>query len=96
MCTDLLPFPCASQDQEVVQYVQIEGFVDLVDLKVLWMDGIVEVYKNVTASVRDGVLHIHEYNTRHTLIAEWHFPTNNIRVYHPADQENGHGYHEKS
>ncbi len=67
--------------------------MDLTDLRVLWMDGISETYKNVTASVRDGVLHIHEYNARCTLIeAEWHFPANNIRVWHPADQANGHAY----
>lgn len=62
------------------------------DLKITWMDGIVETYKNVTTSVREGVLHIHEYDKRHALVAEWHFPTNNIRVWAPADQRNGHAY----
>ncbi len=62
------------------------------DLKITWMDGITEIYENVTTSVRDGVLHVHEYDKRHALIGEWHFPTANIRVWAPAGQRNGHVY----
>jgi hypothetical protein len=67
------------------------------DLKITWMDGITETYKNVSTSVRDGVLHVHEYSdiTR-VIIGEWHFPTNNIRVYAPAGEQNGHHYDSKA
>lgn len=62
-------------------------------ITVTWMDGITETYKNVTTSVREGVLHVHEYNDRHTLIInEWHFPTANIRVWNPVTNGNGHTY----
>jgi hypothetical protein len=66
----------------------------LMDLKITWMDGITEVYRNVSTSVRDGVLHVHEYSdVSHVIISEWHFPTANIRVYAPAGKENnGHRY----
>jgi len=66
--------------------------MSLVDLKITWMDGITETYCNVTTSVRDGVLHVHEYDIRHSLVAEWHFPTANIRVWNPVDQHNKHEY----
>lgn len=63
------------------------------DLKITWMDGISETFGNVTATVLNGVLHVHEYTgVTRVLKNEWHFPTANIRVWAPAGQGNGHAY----
>jgi hypothetical protein len=63
--------------------------VDLKTIQITWMDGQKETYKEVTTSVRDGVLHIHQYaGEAHLLTSEWHFPTSNIRVWSPVT--NGH------
>lgn len=53
------------------------------------MDGEERTYEDVTTSVLNGVLHIHQYlGTTRTLINEWHFPISNIRVWNPVT--NGH------
>ncbi len=63
--------------------------MDLRTIEITWMDGQSEIYKSVTTSVRDGVLHVHEYaGDAHILTAEWHFPISNIRVWAPLI--NGH------
>jgi hypothetical protein len=65
--------------------------VDLKTVEITWMDGEQQVYKEVTTSVRDGVLHVHQYaGEQHVLTNEWHFPTSNIRVWSPVP--NGHHF----
>lgn len=67
------------------------------DLKITWMDNVSETYRNVTTTVRDGVLHVHEYSgVTHAIIGEWHIPTANIRVYAPDNGHNGHSYDTKT
>jgi len=62
--------------------------MDLKTITVLWMDGEKETYSDVAVSVRDGVLHIHQYGPpRGSLTREWHHPLSNIRTWHPAGQE---------
>lgn len=64
--------------------------MDLRTIEVTWMDGEVQVYKQVTTSVLNGVLHIYQYTgITSTMINEWHFPISNIRVWNPVT--NGHG-----
>jgi hypothetical protein len=62
--------------------------VDTRTITVIWMDDREETYPRVETIVRDGVLHIHQYDTK-TLkrTAEWHIPTANIRMWYPAGQE---------
>jgi hypothetical protein len=55
---------------------------------VLWMDDREETYPRVSAMVRDGVLHLHQYTEKtYNLTAEWHHPIANIRTWCPADQK---------
>ena len=62
--------------------------MDLKTIEITWMDGQTAVYKSVTTSVREGVLHIHEYaGDAHVLTNEWHFPTANIRLWAPLANE---------
>lgn len=62
--------------------------MDLKTITVQWMDGQQETYSNVVLSVREGVLHIHQYKTdTHALAREWHHPLSNIRTWQPAGQE---------
>ncbi len=57
-------------------------------ITVLWMDDRQETYPYVETTVRDGVLHIYRYaGITHGLIAEWHPPLSNIRIWYPSDQE---------
>jgi hypothetical protein len=63
--------------------------VDLKTIEITWMDGETAVYKDVTTSTLNGVLHVHEYaGDSHVLTNEWHFPISNIRVWNPIT--NGH------
>ena len=50
---------------------------------ITWMDGPVATYEDATASVLNGVLHIHRRDRGGAPVGEWHFPTNNIRAWGP-------------
>lgn len=65
--------------------------MDLKTIVVTWKDGEVATYEDATASVREGILHIHIYHApRGSLIGEWHFPASNIRAWGPRRwQANG-------
>jgi len=60
--------------------------VDLKNIRIEWMDGPSREYANVTTSVRDGVLHVHQYAAPSSVLvtAEWHFPISNIREWKPV------------
>lgn len=64
----------------------------LVTIQVIWMDGKYAIFPDVTASVREGVLHVHRYGTNGSggrIIGEWHIPTSNIRWWTPDDMTTG-------
>lgn len=62
--------------------------MDLKTITVLWMDDREETYPDIQHSVRDGILHIFQYKAAtRGLLAEWHLPLDNIRVWYPAGQE---------
>ncbi len=62
--------------------------MDLESITVLWMDDKQETYPNIAHSVREGVLHIHQYAEKaHSIIREWHWPISNIRGWYPASQD---------
>lgn len=59
--------------------------MDLKAILITWMDGESETYSPVTTSIRDGVLHVHEYaSATNGLTGEWHFPLSNIRSWQPV------------
>ena len=55
----------------------------LATIQILWMDGKKATLPDVNTSVREGVLHIHQY-TGTAIVGEWHFPTANIRWWTPV------------
>lgn len=64
--------------------------VDLRTIFVTWMDGEISHYDDATASVREGVLHVHVY--KHGMpVDEWHFPASNIRAWGPRPWTSNHG-----
>jgi hypothetical protein len=61
--------------------------MDTKTITLLWMDDREEIYPDVTTTVREGVLHIHQYTGQtHVLTAEWHWSMINIRGWWPASQ----------
>lgn len=68
--------------------------MDLRTIVVTWMDGEVATYEDATASVRDGILHIHVYSSAHGVpTGEWHFPAFNIRSWGPEKWTANHTNH---
>lgn len=62
--------------------------MDLKTITVLWMDDHEETYPDVTTTVREGVLHIHQYTgLRESIAREWHWSMINIRGWYPAHQD---------
>lgn len=65
--------------------------MDLKKIKVTWMDNVEETYEDVTTSVHEGVLHVHQYvGSARMLRNEWHFPISNIRVWSPLTNGSHH------
>lgn len=59
--------------------------MDLKTIRITWMDGEEQTYHYVTASVLNGVLHVHQYSgLLNVLTDEWHFPISNIRSWAPV------------
>jgi hypothetical protein len=63
---------------------------------ITWMDSNVGVYENASASVLNGVLHIHLHRVNEvtgikTLTGTWHFPISNIRAWGPEEWGGQHG-----
>ena len=62
--------------------------MNLKTIRVTWMNELKEVYEDVTTTVSDGVLHIHQYvGSAKMLYDEWHIPINNIRLWKPLKPE---------
>lgn len=56
-------------------------------IKVTWTDGYSEVFSNVTTTVRDSVLHLHQYGgVCSVLMREWHIPLFSVRIWKPEEQ----------
>ena len=58
-------------------------------ITVIRMDDVVFTYPDATVSVREGVLHITQYNTKGTPRAQHHHPLTNIWDWYPEGQDNG-------
>ncbi len=63
----------------------------LTTILITWMDDDrypARTFSDVNTSIREGVLHIHQYTTSsNKLIREWHFPLNNIRGWEPVTND---------
>lgn len=60
--------------------------MDLKTIVVTWMDGEVASYEDATATVLDGILHIHTYAGSASMLKdEWHFPAFSIRAWGPRE-----------